>query len=110
MVLTGWKTISAYVSCGTRTVQRWEQMGFPVHRPVPGRRSHVIAKSEEIDQWLQERKSRVTGNGAVDLLSSLAKARKLRRQVRLAREELHLKMAALRKELAEIRAKRRHFF
>jgi chromosome segregation ATPase len=32
-----------------RTVQRWEGIGLPVHRP--GKRSQVIAFAEEIDGW-----------------------------------------------------------
>ncbi len=33
MVLVGWKDIAGYLCCCTRTVQRWEKRGLPVHRP-----------------------------------------------------------------------------
>lgn len=111
MILSGWKAVADYMGCGVRTVQRWERKGFPVHRPVPSRRSHVVARSEEIDHWIRYSASRARArHSGSDLLSSLAKARKLLHEVKLAREELHLKMAALRKELLEMRAKRRHIF
>jgi hypothetical protein len=42
-----------------------------------------------------------------DLLSNFARARKLREELVLARNELRERMAVLRKELAELRAKRR---
>jgi len=42
MVHSGWKEISDYLHCGTRTAQRWENRALPVHRPVRGKRSHVV--------------------------------------------------------------------
>src|SRR5215469_2695076 len=107
VILSGWKAIAEYLGCGVRTVQRWERKGLPVKRPAAGLRSHVVAHSEKIDLWIQDSASRGPANG-FDLLSSLAKARKLLPEVKRSREELHVKMAALRKELAEIRTKRRH--
>ena len=107
MILSGWKVIAEYLDSGIRTVQRWERNGLPVHRPIPSRRSHVIAHSEEIDRWI---KGRTTGDRGTDsdLLNNLAKSRELVGEIKRAREELRLKMAALKNELAEIRAKRRH--
>lgn len=108
VILSGWKAIAEYLDSGVRTVQRWERHGLPVNRPVPVRRSHVIAHSEQIDRWIESRTTRAPGRTDSDLLDNLAKARKLRTEMKHAREELRLKMAALKKELAEIRAKRRH--
>lgn len=54
MVLSGWKDISRYLGCGIRTAQRWETSGLPVRRPVPGRRSHVVAFSEQLDAWIHQ--------------------------------------------------------
>jgi len=42
MVHSGWKEISDYLHCGTRTAQRRENRALPVHRPVRGKRSHVV--------------------------------------------------------------------
>lgn len=110
MILSGWKAIAQYMGCGLRTAQRWEQKGLPVNRPFPGRRSHVLVRSEEIDHWIRDSNIRALGTNGSDLLESLAKARELCHEVGLAREELHVKMEVLRKQLAEIRAKRRHVF
>lgn len=107
MILSGWKSIANYLDSGIRTVQRWEQHGLPVHRPIAGRRSHVVAHSEQIDRWVEGR-TKETGGADSELLNNLAKARKLVHEIKSAREELQLKVAVLKKELAEIRAKRRH--
>ena len=106
VILSGWKAIANYLDSGVRTVQRWEQQGMPVNRPIPGRRSHVIAHSEQIDRWIEGRTTR--GGPDSDLLSNLAKSRELIREIKAAREELRMKVSALRKELAEIRARRKH--
>src|SRR6185503_15743399 len=49
VILSGWKAIAQYLDSGIRIVPRWEQQGLPEHRPIPGRRSHVVSRSEEID-------------------------------------------------------------
>jgi phage terminase Nu1 subunit (DNA packaging protein) len=109
VILSGWKAIAEYMGSGVRTVQRWERKGLPVNRPAPGLRSHVVAHSEQIDHWIEDRAARSRGADS-DLLNNIATALKLRHEVKRAREELHQKMAALRKELAALRAKRRHTF
>ena len=63
VLLTGWKEIAGHLRCGVRTVQRWEQFGLPVMRP---RLSHssghprglVMADSERLDSWVQNRGTR----------------------------------------------------
>jgi hypothetical protein len=50
-ILSGWKEIAAYMGHGLRTVQRWEVIGLPVHRPKGTNRSAVIAFKEELDVW-----------------------------------------------------------
>ena len=104
VILSGWKAIANYLDSGVRTVQRWEQQGMPVNRPIPGRRSHVIAHSEQIDRWIEGRTTKSGGEDS-DLLS---RSRELIREIKAAREELRMKVSALRKELAEIRARRKH--
>jgi hypothetical protein len=54
MILSGWKQIANHLGCGVRTAQRWEAHALPVRRPVPGKRSHVVADSDEIDLWLAD--------------------------------------------------------
>jgi hypothetical protein len=59
MLLNGWKEISNHLQRGVRTVQRWERLGLPIMRITKGVRSPVIARTEDLDQWLtrQENKS-----------------------------------------------------
>jgi hypothetical protein len=45
MILSGGKEIADYLRCGMRTAKRWENRALPVHRPVRGKRSHVVAYS-----------------------------------------------------------------
>jgi hypothetical protein len=52
MLLNGWKEIANHAKRGVRTVQRWERLGLPVTRITSGRRSPVIARSEELERWL----------------------------------------------------------
>jgi hypothetical protein len=94
MILSGWKDIANYLRCGVRTVQRWEADGLPVHRPTPGRRSHVIAYSEEIDGW-------VRGQGLpkpeyAHLAASIPNARRLQ-------DETHMMVLELQKPVTRLR-------
>ena len=103
MTLSGWKEIARYLGCGVRTAQRWGRAGLPVRRPIPGRRAHVVASSDDVDSWIRE--SPLWRDKDRDILGSVKRARELRIQVQQAREDLHLKMKALRKEVAALRAK-----
>lgn len=49
-LLTCWKDIAAYFGKGIRTVQRWEHIGMPVHRPS-GDRNIVFADPAELKAW-----------------------------------------------------------
>jgi hypothetical protein len=51
-VLSGWKEIATYLKRGVRTVQRWEHLGLPVHRPLGRDRSAVTALANEVDAWM----------------------------------------------------------
>lgn len=53
-LLTCWKEIAAYFGKGVRTVQRWEQLGMPIHRPS-GDRSIVFADPAELKAWALRR-------------------------------------------------------
>jgi hypothetical protein len=95
MVLSGWKEIAAYLRCGLRTAQRWESAGLPVSRPVPGRRSVVVANSEDLDLWSQH--SVFWRKSDSDRMADIQQARKLRTQSKEFREQLHQRIQALRK-------------
>lgn len=52
-VLTSWKEIARYLGKGVRTVQRWElTLGLPVKRPCGADARIVMARREDLDQWL----------------------------------------------------------
>ena len=38
---------------GLRTVQRWEFIGLPIHRPKGHQLGPVIAFAEELDAWVE---------------------------------------------------------
>lgn len=52
-ILSGWKEIASHLRQNVRTVQRWELLGLPVHRPKAGPQSQVIAFEEELDVWAE---------------------------------------------------------
>jgi len=79
MILSGWKEIAGYLHCGVRTVQRWEAEGLPVHRPTPGRRSHVISDSVDLDRWVR-RRAALPENQRV--LSTIKHSEKLQKETR----------------------------
>jgi TolB-like protein/Flp pilus assembly protein TadD len=57
--LDSWKEIAAYLNRDVTTVQRWEKReGMPVHRHVHHKRGSVYALIEELDEWVQSRRSR----------------------------------------------------
>jgi hypothetical protein len=89
-----------------RSVQPWEGQGLPVKRVTKSPRSPVVADSEQLDEWILRGKGLPPGT-RVDLLRNLERARELRDEMERARTALRQKMAALRKEIANLRAKRR---
>ncbi len=60
-LLQSWKEIAAYLGVTVRTVQRWEkEADLPIHRQGTGRRSRVVAYSDELDSWLRPERSQDT--------------------------------------------------
>jgi hypothetical protein len=51
--LQSWKEIATYVGRGVRTVQRWEGLGLPVHRPGNGDKASVFVLVAELEQWME---------------------------------------------------------
>src|SRR5215468_99252 len=49
--LSGWKEIATHLNQSVRTVQRWEDLGLPVHRIKLGSPSQVVAFVEEVEAW-----------------------------------------------------------
>ena len=106
MILTGWKEISKHLRYGVRTVQRWERNGLPVKRVNNSLRSPVVADSEELDAWILHRMQLPPG-ASRELAESLQRTRELRHESQELRKELRDRVEALRKTLAEARAKQR---
>lgn len=106
MILTGWKQISKHLGYGIRTVQRWERKGLPVKRVTGGPRSPVVANSEDLDGWMLRGKTLPPG-APPDLLQNLQRARELQRQVEHTRNQLRLRLEALKKQIAERRARQK---
>lgn len=88
LILNGWKEIANHMRRGVRTVQRWESLGLPVHRPSNRLGASVIANAGEIDEWLIKTRARPQ-----DLLRGLQARIKL----------LELENAALRREIMQLR-------
>jgi len=109
MILTGWKEISNHLRYGVRTLQRWERNGLPIRRVNQTRRSPVVADSDELDAWILHRRKLPPGVPE-SLHYSLERARELQREVQKNRKELQCRLATLRKELAEFRAKSKEPF
>ena len=72
--LDSWKGIAAYLSRGTRTVQRWERLeGLPVHRLRHDQGSNVFAYKKELDSWWAGRQSDLAAEpSAEDPTASIA--------------------------------------
>jgi phage terminase Nu1 subunit (DNA packaging protein) len=105
MVLSGWKDIAAYLRCGIRTVQRWERKGIPVHRPVPSKRSHVIAYSEELDWWIRDHQPHHPPPDHV--VVTISRAKRLCEDSRSNLANLRARMQELRQEMTSLRRRRR---
>ena len=105
VVLSGWKPIARYLDCGVRTAQRWEDAGLPIQRPTKfsRKRGVVVANSEELDSWRLN--AAFWRTQTFDVLASVERARRLRREVHEARETLRLKRQALKNEVAALKAK-----
>jgi hypothetical protein len=60
-ILSSWKEIANYLNCSVRTCTRWEEKyGLPVHRIDKESRTTVHAYTDELDEWLRERKREKT--------------------------------------------------
>lgn len=98
MILTGWKEIGGHLRCAPRTAQRWERSGLPVKRPVPGRRSHVIADFELLDAWLRD--TEFWRNRDFDRSTHIHRGRTLRAELQQSRQKMRAKVAALERQVA----------
>lgn len=112
MILNGWKQIARYVNSSVRTVQRWQSMGMPVIRPLPGSRGSVVAYSEHLDSWLLARAHVQSASSlaapmrirhARDYRDTLAKTEELRREFQQTRRQMETRMSLLSAEVSQLR-------
>lgn len=104
LLLTCWKDIARYMGKGVRTVQRWEQkLDLPVRRPQGNAyKSAVVARAQDLDQWLTSRWSRRNGEttgrsgsaGQPALRTELNIAIETSRQLRAVNHELVREMSS----------------
>ncbi len=87
MILTSWKAIAAYLSCGVRTAQRWEmEMALPVRRPGGSSRNIVLAVTEELDEWVKQKP--VVEPGVDNLVVRQAQLRRELGELRIRQRQL----------------------
>jgi hypothetical protein len=108
VILTGWKEICTYLHCATRSAQRWELGGgLPIKRPLPGRRSHVFADSEQLDSWLRNGSQHQSKHQpSTGFLNRFDHSRELLSVASERLEDLRLQVGTLRIRMAAIRATR----
>ncbi len=114
MILNGWKEIANYMGRGVRTVQRWEGLGLPLHRPHARLRSAVVTTSDELDGWLAacvkgRQESPAAGDTARNITNPPTNAdvnEKLGRLQGLC-SEIHEQTAILRQQRTLLQASRR---
>ncbi len=98
-ILSGWKDIATHMHQSVRTVQRWELVGLPIHRPKAGPRGQVIAFAEELDAWAEAAPLR-----AIETAAELrAKVAKLEQKLQGLKRQLAVKGAAQSTRIAHNR-------
>lgn len=105
MILTGWKEISNHLRYGVRTVQRWESNGLPVTRVNSGRRSPVVADSEELDAWILHR-IKLPADAPHTLVENRQRAQKLRYEAKRNKKQFQLHVEQFKKDVADFQARR----
>lgn len=109
-ILNSWKEIACYLDRGVRTVQRWEvDLHLPVRRLRSHGRSPVMALRSEIDLWLKATKQNGNGLDRLDALKAESlelrlTSQQLQRNMRRARVQLALTIAALVESMERIAA------
>ena len=85
-VLNSWKEIAQYIGRGVRTVQRYEEFGFPIRRVAGRPRSAVMAFTDEIDAWLARASGRPATPKTANGLSLPSELKAIRAQAEMNRQ------------------------
>lgn len=107
-ILNGWKEIAECLSATPRTAQRWERLGLPVRRVSTSRRSPIVATSEEIENWIREKRTRFENGSiqesAIAFRTTRRETQKLVVELKAARVEQRKMIDALRRRMHESQA------
>ena len=77
--LDSWKKIASYLKRDVSTVQRWERReAMPVHRHLHDKLGSVFAFRSELDAWWENRRTRLTRDGAGASATRIPSTRVLR--------------------------------
>jgi hypothetical protein len=107
VILNGWKDIAAYLHCSIRTAQRWElEGGLPISRPVPYRRSCVLADSKQLDRWLRNGFLRAHHHRANKYVTTVERSQQLLSEVYQSHQQLRLRMKTFRSRMSALLATR----
>jgi len=72
VILNSWKEIAAYLKCGVRTAQRWqEDLHMPVMRIRAGKRGPVVAESQRLDEWMKHRQTKLSSAEQINTATTL---------------------------------------
>src|SRR5215472_10674778 len=107
MLLSGWKEIATHLRCGVRTAQRWSKRGLPVRHIGRGPKPPVVAHSVLIDGWV--RYGGPVRLDEIDTKAIIAKSKKLRAEIQVARRSLRESVHTLRDGLSTFRNKQIDF-
>jgi hypothetical protein len=97
-ILNGWKEIAECLHRTPRSARRWERLGLPVRRVSDGRRSPIIAFSDEIEEWARKRKTRMSESQSIQ--ANFSAFRQTRDETRRLVEELRATRREHRRLLA----------
>lgn len=108
-ILNGWKEIAQCLNLTSRTAQRWERLGLPVRRVSNSRRSPIVAVSDEIENWVRKKNTKLDGLDSLAASTMAFQAtkretRKLIKQLKEARLELRRQLNVIHNQIDMDRA------
>lgn len=104
-IFRGWKDIARYTGMSVRTLQRYEHnYGLPVRRPSSRPRGSVVATKIELEHWIKAKplsRPRMPEAYLAAFQKSIAEQRRLREEMKEARQRVHTTLERLRAQLQE---------
>ena len=82
-LISGWKSIAAYLGKGVRTVQRYERkFHLPVRRPAGIIKGPVLARADDLDAWVRTTPLRHSWEASNQIASSNLAGQVLKERIR----------------------------